>query len=105
MVPMMVLFVGISQVTAQGISLLSMIPASTLGAWTHWKMGNTRTEIIPGLIAGVLVGAYVGGNFAHRLPEGVLRVVFALLLIYTALRYLRAKKPAPAPGDSQLPCV
>jgi uncharacterized membrane protein YfcA len=91
MVPMMVLFVGISQVTAQGVSLFAMIPASVLGAWTHWKMGNTRTEIIPGLIAGVLVGAYGGSSFAHRLPEGILRVVFALLLIYSAFRYLRAK--------------
>jgi len=96
MVPMMVLFAGISQVVAQGISLLSMIPASALGAWTHWKMGNTRVEIIPGLIAGVLVGAYGGGSFAHRMPEQALRVAFALLLAYTALRYLRAKKPVPA---------
>lgn len=99
MVPMMVLFVGIGQVTAQGISLFSMIPASILGAWTHWKMGNTKTEIIPGLIVGVLVGAYGGGSFAHRLPEGALRVVFALLLVYTALRYLQAKKPAPAQAN------
>jgi uncharacterized membrane protein YfcA len=91
MVPMMVLFVGISQVTAQGISLFSMIPASALGAWTHWKMGNTRTEMIPGLIAGVLIGAYGGGSFAHRLPEEALRVIFSLLLVYTAFRYLRAK--------------
>jgi len=96
MVPMMVLFVGISQVAAQGISLLAMIPASTLGAWTHWKMGNTRTEIIPGLIVGALVGAYGGGSIAHRIPEEGLRVVFALLLVYTAVRYLRAKKPAPS---------
>lgn len=94
MVPMMVLFVGISQVTAQGISLFSMIPASALGAWTHWKMGNTRTEIIPGLVVGVLIGSYGGGTFAHTIPDYALRVIFALLLIYTALRYLRAK-PKP----------
>ena len=97
MVPMMVLFVGISQVTAQGISLFSMIPASALGAWTHWKMGNTRTDIIPGLVVGVLAGSYGGGTFAHTLPDGALRVIFAILLIYTAFRYLRAKpKPKTA---------
>jgi uncharacterized membrane protein YfcA len=95
MVPMMVLFVGIGQVTAQGISLLSMIPASALGAWTHWKMGNTRREIIPGLIVGVLAGAYGGGSAAHLLPDETLRVIFAFLLIYTSFRYLRAK-PKPA---------
>jgi uncharacterized membrane protein YfcA len=94
MVPMMVLFIGIRQVDAQGISLLSMIPASALGAWTHWKMGNVKTQILAGLVAGVLLGAYSGGSFAHCLPENTLRVVFALLLIYSAMRYLKAK-PAP----------
>jgi uncharacterized membrane protein YfcA len=100
MVPMMVLFVGIEQVAAQGISLFSMIPASALGAWTHWKIGNVRPQIIPGLVVGVLIGAYSGGNFAHCLPENILRAVFALLLIYSAIRYLQAK---PAPPVACLP--
>jgi uncharacterized protein len=95
MVPMMVLFAGIGQVTAQGISLLAMIPASTVGAWTHWKMGNTRTSLLPGLIAGVLAGVYAGGSFAHLMPETGLRLVFTALLVFTAARYLRTKaKPA-----------
>jgi len=97
MVPMMVLFAGISQHTAQGISLLAMIPASTVGAWTHWKMGNTRTSLLPGLIIGVLVGVYGGGSCAHLIPETELRFVFTALLAYTAFRYLRMK-PRPAPG-------
>ncbi len=97
MVPMMVLFAGIGQVTAQGISLLAMIPASTVGAWTHWKMGNTRTSLLPGLIAGVLAGVYAGGSFAHLMPETGLRLVFTVLLVYTATRYLRAK---PNPGET-----
>jgi len=96
MVPMMVLFAGINQVTAQGISLLAMIPASALGAWTHWKLGNTRTSLLPGLIVGVLVGVYGGGGIAHLVPETGLRLVFTALLVYTAVRYLRAK-PKPVP--------
>jgi uncharacterized membrane protein YfcA len=89
MVPMMVLFAGIGQVVAQGISLLAMIPASALGAWTHWKMGNNRTSLLPGLIIGVLAGAYAGSTFAHLMPETGLRLVFTALLVYTAARYLR----------------
>ncbi len=91
MVPMMVLCAGIAQHTAQGISLLAMIPASTLGAWTHWKRGNTRKNILPGLIVGVLVGVFSGGSFAHLMPDMELRLVFTALLGYTAIRYLRAK--------------
>jgi uncharacterized membrane protein YfcA len=97
MVPMMVIFAGIAQHTAQGISLLAMIPASAVGAWTHWKAGNTRKKLLPGLIVGVLVGVYGGGSFAHVMPENGLRLVFAALMFYTATRYLRAK---PKPDDT-----
>ncbi len=95
MVPMMVLFVGTLQVGAQAISLLSMIPASALGAWTHFKAGNVKPQIIPGLVTGVIIGAYAGGIFAHGLAEDILRAIFAILLLYTAFRYLRAR-PSPS---------
>jgi len=91
MVPMMVLFAGIAQHTAQGISLLAMIPASTLGAWTFWKLGNIRTGILPGLVIGVLMGVYVGGSVAHLIPERELGLLYSTLLVYTASRYLRAE--------------
>ena len=95
MIPMMVLFAGIAQHTAQGISLLAMIPASTVGAWTHWQEGNIRTSSLPGLVAGVLAGVYVGGSFAHLIPDRELRLLYTALLLYTSLRYLRTK-PLPA---------
>ncbi|MBN2438199.1 MAG: sulfite exporter TauE/SafE family protein [Deltaproteobacteria bacterium] len=95
MVPMMVLLAGIGQITAQGISLFAMFPASILGAWTHWEMGNIRKSLLPGLIAGVLAGVYAGGTFAHVMPETGLRLVFTALLVYMAARYLRVM-PKPA---------
>jgi uncharacterized membrane protein YfcA len=91
MIPIMVLFAGIAQHTAQGISLLAMIPASAVGAWTHWREGNIRMSSLPGLVAGVLVGVYIGGNFAHLIPERELRLLYIALLLYTSLRYLRTK--------------
>ena len=91
MVPMMVLFAGITQHNAQGISLLAMIPASMVGVWTHWERKNIQTARLPGLIVGVLAGAYVGGSFAHLIPERELRLLFTVLLLYTGLRYLRTK--------------
>ena len=91
MIPIMVLFADTSQHTAQGISLLAMIPASTVGVWTHWKMGNVRRAVLPGLIVGVLAGVGVGGGIAHLVPEMELRLVYALLLAGMAVRYLWMK--------------
>ena len=105
MVPVMVLFAGIAQHTAQGISLLAMIPASTLGAWTFWKLGNIRTRLLPGLVVGVLAGVYVGGSVAHLIPERELGLLYSALLVYTAYRYLRAKSqtaPVCTPEDGQI---
>jgi uncharacterized membrane protein YfcA len=86
MIPIMVLFADTAQHTAQGISLLAMIPASTVGMWTHWKMGNVRRAVLPGLIVGVLAGVFLGGSIAHLIPEMELRLVYAVLLAGMAIR-------------------
>jgi hypothetical protein len=88
MVPAMVLLAGFSQHTAQGTSLLAMIPAGGVGAFTHWKLGNVRVDLLAGLIPGILIGTYLGGTLAHVLSEATLRIVFAVILIWTGVRYL-----------------
>jgi uncharacterized membrane protein YfcA len=93
MVPAMVLLAGIGQHTAQGISLLAMIPAGGVGAFTHWRLGNVTTNLLIGLIPGIFLGTYVGGTLAHLLPDNILRVIFAIVLIWTGFRYV--KTPAP----------
>jgi len=96
MIPAMVLLAGFDQHVAQGTSLLVMVPAGGAGAYTHWKLGNVRTRILPGIIAGVLAGTWLGGTFAHYLSDMVLRAIFAVLLIWTGIRYLRTGKPLRA---------
>ena len=89
MIPAMVLLAGFDQHVAQGTSLLVMVPAGGTGAYTHWKLGNVKTGILPGIIAGVLAGTWLGGTFAHFLSDMALRAIFAILLIWTGIRYLR----------------
>lgn len=96
MVPAMVLLVGFSQHLAQGSALLAMVPAGGVGAYTHWRLGNVRTGLLAGLIPGVLAGTYLGGTLAHLFSDGLLRIFFAAVLIWTGARYLRTKKPAQA---------
>ncbi len=98
MVPAMVLLAGFEQHLAQGSSLLAMVPAGAVGAYTHWRLGNVRTNLLTGLIAGILMGTLLGGTMAHVLSEGTLRIVFACVLIWTGLRYLRTKPPTPTSG-------
>jgi uncharacterized membrane protein YfcA len=92
MVPAMVLLVGIGQHAAQGTSLLAMVPAGSVGALAHWRLGNVVTRLLPGLIPGIVVGSYLGGLAAASLDERTLRLVFAGLLIWTGVRFLRARR-------------
>jgi uncharacterized membrane protein YfcA len=94
MVPAMVLLAGFGQHLAQGSSLLAMVPAGGVGAYTHWKLGNVRTALLAGLIPGILLGTFLGGMLAHDLSEGMLRLVFAAVLVWTGITHLRTKKPA-----------
>jgi uncharacterized protein len=56
------------------------------------------TSLLPGLIPGILVGTFVGSSLAVRLPEVVLRLVFAAVLVCTGSKYIRAPRPAGVGG-------
>ncbi|MDX2007140.1 MAG: sulfite exporter TauE/SafE family protein [Meiothermus sp.] len=90
-VPIMVLLAGLEQHTAQGTSLLAMVPSALVGSYTHYRHGNLAQEVVPGLVLGIVAGAAAGGVVANQLPEFWLRMVFAVVLIWTATRYVGAK--------------
>jgi len=92
MIPMMVLFAGFGQHLAQGSSLLAMVPAGCVGAYTHWILGNVRTSVLRGLIPGIFIGTLLGATFAHFLSDIALRSLFAVTLAWMGVHALRAKR-------------
>jgi uncharacterized protein len=91
MIAAMVLLVGYDQHTAQGSALLAMIPAGAVGAFTHWRLKNVDTILLKGLIPGIILGALIGAAIAQFLPEAILRIVFAAVLILMGTRLIRTK--------------
>ena len=89
MVPVLVLGAGLSQHLAQGTSLAAMVFPSLVGAYTHWRLGHVRSELLLPLLFGVFLGAFLGGKVALGLPEAGLRLLFAVILLLMSLRYLR----------------
>lgn len=100
MVPAMVLLAGFTQHTAQGSSLLAMVPAGGVGAQTHWRLGNVNKGALTGLVPGILAGTFMGGSLAHFITEDILRVIFAAVLVWTGARYLRVAA-APKPEEEK----
>lgn len=83
------LLVGLTQVEAQATALVSMVPASVVGAWSQHRYGNLRLR--DGLVIGALspAGVLLGVVIANALPERALELGFAGLQLYVAYRLVR----------------
>ena len=92
MIPILVLFAGFDQHLAQGSSLLTMVPSGLVGAYTHWKLGNIRTDVLKGLVPGIFLGTILGGTFAHLISDTTLRMLFASILTLIGINYIMTKQ-------------
>ena len=89
-VPALVLLGGLSQVSAEATSLLAIVPTALVGAWRQHRYANLRLR--DGLVVGLLAvpGAVGGVALANALPERLLRSGFALVLLWVAVRLVKA---------------
>jgi uncharacterized membrane protein YfcA len=94
-VPALTIGLGLSQLDAEATSLLAIIPVALVGAWRQHGHGNV--DVATALTVGVLaVGGAAGGvALAHAVPQRVLEVGFAMLILFVAARLARrALRPA-----------
>ncbi|PKN03958.1 MAG: permease, partial [Deltaproteobacteria bacterium HGW-Deltaproteobacteria-9] len=90
MVPAMVLLAGFSQHAAQGTALLVMVPMGAVGAFAHWRLGNVSGGLLYGMVPGIIMGTFAGGNIAQIIPDNPLRWMFVLVTVYMGWRYINA---------------
>jgi uncharacterized membrane protein YfcA len=83
-VPALTIVLGLEQHDAQGTSLLAILPTVLVGAWRQHRYGNVRWKA--SLVLGIAgIGGVVAGGFvAESLSGGVLRRLFAAMLLLTA---------------------
>lgn len=92
MVPMFVLFLGISQHNAQGLSLAVMLPPVTLLAVYNYHKGGEidwKIAIIVSLM--FIIGGYFGSKLALQIDQRVLKKIFGGLMLIVALKLLFSK--------------
>lgn len=91
-VPALTLIVGLPQLRAEGASLLAIIPVSLLGSWRQHRAGTVRWPAAMTMGAASVLTAVAGAFLADATPPKVLRILFAVLLVATALQLsLRAR--------------
>lgn len=86
-VPLLVLGPGLDQHIAQGTSLAALVLTGVTGTLVYARHGHFRKDVLVTLLPGVVLGSWVGGHGAIGISGSVLRVVFALVLVWLGARY------------------
>lgn len=87
MVPALVLFLGLGQKSAIGTSLGALIlPVAALSVLQYYRAGHVDVRVSLLLAAGIFVGSLLGARVALGTSDQVLRRLFAVLLVATAVR-------------------
>ena len=84
MVPLLVLWAGLSQRDAHAVSLGAIIPISTAGALTFGAAGEIRLWEALAVAAGSIAGAQAGARLLVRTDERRLKLAFGLFLLIVA---------------------
>ena len=86
-IPALVMFLGYSQQMAQGTALVMMVlPVGGLAAFQYYQKGLIDVKAAVIMAAFFFAGGYFGGKFATQIPQDILRKVFALMLVFVAVK-------------------
>jgi len=88
-IPALVLLMHMDQHTAQGTSLGALLlPVGLLGFLSYYRHGHVHLMGALFIALGLFLGAWVGGVIANALPVRTLSRLFALFLLFVAVRML-----------------
>ena len=97
-VPALSIGLGLGQLEAEATSLLAIVPVAIVG--TLRQRAHDNVDLRAGALLGLLAvaGAVAGVAIANAVPQRLLEVGFALLILAIAGRLARrALRPSPSP--------
>lgn len=75
----LVFFEGVEQYTAQGINLIFFIACAAASMLIHLQRRRIRWPLLWGILPGA-VASYLAAGWAEKMPVGLLRLLFGVLL-------------------------
>ena len=86
LVPILYYGFKMDQHMAQGTTIAVLLPPTGLLAFLkYYKAGNADLKFGLLLALGIFLGGYFGGAWAQRIPDVMLRKIFAVVLAATAV--------------------
>lgn len=90
MVPMFILFLGLTQHNAQGLSLAVMLPPVTFLAVHNYHKAGGGIDWKAALIVSVLfiIGGYFGSKLALQIDQRILKKIFGFVMLVVAVKLM-----------------
>jgi len=92
-VPMLMLLMGLSQHQAQGTSIaaIMLLPVGILSVINYYKAGNVNFAYSAVVAVFFVGGSYLSSKWVQGIEPGILKKVFAGIMILVALRMIFSK--------------
>lgn len=95
MVPLFVLFLGLTQHNAQGLSLAVMLPPVTFLAVYNYHTagsgGNIDWRIAVTVSILFIIGGFIGSKIALQIDQRMLRKIFGVFMLLVAVKLIFTK--------------
>lgn len=89
MVPMFVIFLGLSQHNAQGMSLAVMLPPVTfLAVYNYHQAGDIDWKMALIVSAIFIIGGFVGSKLALKIDQLILKKIFGVVMLVVAIKLM-----------------
>ena len=99
--PMLVYALGVDPKVAIATSLFVVGTTSLVGASVHARARSVAYKV--GLVFGgaAMAGAFAGGHLASFVPASVLLIIFAVVMLVTAIAMLRGRRGGGGPSSAR----
>ena len=92
MIPLLIIFLGLTQHQAQGTALFAMLPPiGILAAINYYKEGFVKWEYAFVIAITFVVGGYLGSKLSLSLPPQTVRKVFGVIMLLGAIKLISSK--------------
>lgn len=87
-VPALVFLIGVKDYKAHATAISIILPLSIISTFIYFKNNIIRFDIALVITLGGVLGSFIGAKILKKVPAPVLRKIFGIVIIITALRMI-----------------
>ena len=92
MIPLLIIFLGLTQHEAQGTALFAMLPPiGILAAINYYKEGFVKWEYAIVIAFTFVIGGYLGSKLSLSLTPQMVRRIFGIIMLLGAIKLISSK--------------